>query len=289
MTDHIAAALLDRYTAGDAGIGAAALWAVEAHLERCAPCRERLGGALARHSPETLSLLARVQGKLTTEVARSRQMPSRRRPWRTARWAPPSLWPRLGMTILVLAAALGMDLGARGQLAASLVLLVAPVAPLLGVAAVWSAGLDPAHELVVASPRAGLYMVLRRTLAVLVVVIPALAAAGWLAGASPARWLLPCLAFTAGALALGELIGLHRAAGVLAAAWTVGVIAPSLFGAWTPPVLEPASMPYWAALAGLTAIALVLRRDAYTGLASPQSRLFGSQASPRRSDGWFGR
>ena len=122
-------------------------------------------------------------------------------------------------------------------------LLVAPVAPLLGVAAVWSAGLDPAHELVVASPRAGLYLVLRRTLAVLVVVIPALTVAGWLAGASPARWLLPCLAFTAGALALGELIGLRRAAAALALAWTAGVITPSVLTARTPVVLEPASLP----------------------------------------------
>ena len=110
-------------------------------------------------------------------------------------------------------------------------LLVAPVAPLLGGGRGLVGRLDPAHELVVASPRAGLSMVLRRTLAVLVVVIPALTVAGWLAGASPARWLLPCLAFTAGALALGELIGLRWAAGVLALAWTAGVITPSVLAA----------------------------------------------------------
>ena len=115
--------------------------------------------------------------------------------------------------------------------------------------------MDPAHELVVASPRAGLYLVLRRTLAVLVVVIPALAVAGWLAGASPARWLLPCLAFTAGALALGELIGLRRAAAVLALAWTAGVIAPSVLTDRSPLVLEPASLPYWVGLIVVVAVA----------------------------------
>jgi hypothetical protein len=115
-------------------------------------------------------------------------------------------------------------------------------------------------------------MVLRRTLAVLVVVIPALTLAGWLAGASPALWLLPCLAFTAGALALGEVIGLRRAAGVLALAWAAGVITPSMLTARTPLLLEPASLPYWAGLIAVTAVALVLRRDAYTGL---------------RSDRWF--
>jgi hypothetical protein len=92
--------------------------------------------------------------------------------------------------------------------------------------------------------------------------------AGWLVGASPARWLLPCLAFTAGALALGELIGLRRAAAALALMWTAGVITPSVLDARTPMLLEPASVPYWAGLIAVITIALFLRRDAYTGLRS---------------------
>jgi hypothetical protein len=269
--DHVTVSILERYATGGAGLGADTLWAVEAHLECCASCRARLGEAVARCSPETMSLLARVQANLATQVASSPRMPARRLPRRIARWAPPGLWPRLVMTVLVLAAALGLDL-LDTRLLPSIVLLVAPVAPMLGVAAVWSAGLDPAHELVVASPRAGLNLVLRRTLAVLVVVIPALAVAGWLVGESPARWLLPCLAFTAGALALGELIGLRWAAGGLALAWTAGVITPSVLAARTPLLLQPASLPYWAGVIAVIAVALVLRRDAYTGL---------------RSDRWF--
>ncbi len=267
MNDHVAAVVLERYATGGAGIAEDAVWAVEAHLESCAACRERLADAVARRSPETGSLLTLVQASLATELARSPQMPARRHR-RVARWAPPGLWPRLVMTVGVIAAALGLDLAGTSLVLPSLVLLVAPVAPLLGVAAVWSAGLDPAHELVVASPRAGLYLVLRRSLAVLIVVIPALTVAGWLTGMAPARWLLPCLAFTAGALALGELIGLQRAAGALVLAWTAAVITPSLLAARTPPLLEPASVPYWGGLVAMIAVALVLRRDAYTGLRS---------------------
>ena len=172
------------------------------------------------------------------------------------------------MTVLVVLAAVGLDLADGAGRYPSLVLLLAPVAPLLGVAAAWSRGLDPAHELVTAGPRAGLDLVLRRTVAVLAVVIPALAVAGWLVGASPARWLLPCLAFTVGALALGEVVGLHRAASGLALAWAVVVVGPSLLLAWPPVLLAPASLPGWAAATAVAAVVLVVRRHAYTGLAS---------------------
>jgi hypothetical protein len=262
MNSHIEDAVLVRYATGD-GVAADALWALEAHLESCAPCRARLGSVVRQAGSPTAALLERVQRDLDAQVARSPQMPRRVWPQRLARWSPPGLLPRLTMSLVVLAAALGLDL--IGSSLPSLVLLVAPVAPLLGVAAVWSARLDPEHELVVASPRAGLYLVLRRTLAVLVVVMPALGAAGWIVGASPARWLVPCLAFTAGALALGELIGLRLAAGVLTLAWVAGVITPSVVTARTPLLLDSSSLPYWSGLFVVIAIALAVRRDAYTG------------------------
>jgi hypothetical protein len=69
-------------------------------------------------------------------------------------------------------------------------------------------------------------------------------------------------------LALGEVIGLRWAAGALVLAWTAGVITPSVLTARTPLVLEPASLPYWAGLIVVMAVALVLRRDAYAGLRS---------------------
>jgi hypothetical protein len=272
---HVPAELLDRYAAGEERIGADVLWALEAHLEACAACRARLAEAVGRQSPDTVVVLERVHARLDAEVAGSARMPPRqplrmRLPARALWWAPPALLPRLAMTVLVVGVALGLDLADEldGSRFPSLVLLLAPVAPLLGVAAAWSRGLDPAHELACASPRAGLSMVLQRTLAVLAVVIPVLAAGGLLVGASPARWLLPCLAFTAGALALGELVGLHRAAIGLASGWVAVVVAPSLITAQAPALLAPASLPGWAGLTLVIVVALVLRGDRYTQLAS---------------------
>jgi hypothetical protein len=274
MNDHVPTELLDRYAGGGAEIPPDALWAVEVHLEACAGCRARLSEAVTRRSSDTVVLLERVRAGLDAEVARISPMPARRGlrrlSGRALWWCPPALLPRLGMTVLVVLVALGLDLadGVVGGQLPSLVLLLAPVAPLLGVAAAWSRGLDPANELVVASARGGLAMVLRRAVAVLVVVIPMLAIAGWLVGASPARWLLPCLAFTVGALALGEVVGLHRAATGLALGWVAVVVAPSLITAEVPVLLAPAALPVWAGLTAAVAVATVVRRDAYTELPS---------------------
>ena len=61
--DHVTATLLERYAAGD-GIVAEALWAVEAHLEWCATCRERLVDPVNRRSPDAVALLVAVLARL---------------------------------------------------------------------------------------------------------------------------------------------------------------------------------------------------------------------------------
>jgi hypothetical protein len=272
---HVSVDLLDRYAASASNAdGHGSWWAVEAHLETCAPCRDRLRDVVELRSPSTTLLLERVREELGAEVDRSPRL-ARRRLWnrlpRGTWWAAPAVLQRLGMTVLVVAVALLLDLAdgaARGR-APSLVLLLAPVAPLVGVAAVWARGLDPAHEVVQATARAGLDLVLRRTLAVLTVVVPVLALAGWVVGMSPARWLLPCLAFTAGALVLGERFGLHRAATGLVLAWTAGVVAPSLVVSRSPDLLTTASLPAWSVAFVVVLVVLVARRGAaYTSMRS---------------------
>jgi hypothetical protein len=221
--------------------------------------------------PEMARLLREVGNLIATDVQRSVQTPARTHRL-TARaavarsWTGPATLSRILMTVLVVAAAVALDLAdaaASGRFP-SLVLLVAPVAPLAGVAAAWSRRLDPAYDVVAATPRAGLDLVLRRTLAVLAIVIPALAAAGAVVGVSPARWLLPCLVFTAGALALGEFAGLHRAARGLAVAWTLAVVGPSLLANRVPVVLDLGARPVWLAVLVALGVLLAVRRRTYT-------------------------
>jgi hypothetical protein len=171
------------------------------------------------------------------------------------RWLVWNLVPWLIMTVAVLGCALLLQ--ALTPDMPSLVALLAPVAPLPAVAVAWSRRHDPAWELIAGTPAAGLAMLLRRTAAVLAVVIPALALASNRAGLSMALTLLPCLAFTAATIALGSFVGVRRAAVWLGGAWSLAVVVPSVVAAQLPAVLESGSSPGWAlltlALAGFAA------------------------------------
>ncbi|PSL54597.1 hypothetical protein B0I31_106111 [Saccharothrix carnea] len=253
MSEHPTSGSIARYASGDE-LPADVLWAVEAHLETCQTCRLRLADAAP---PQVTALTAAVWAEMAPTGA-----PVRRR-HRLVRWATPALAPWLAMTAFVVLAAVALD----GVLpTSSAVLLIAPIVPVLGVAVAWSRGVDPAHELVVSTPRAGLQLVLRRTFAVLVVVLPALLVGGWLTGASPAYWLLPCLGVTATALALGGVIGLRRAAITAASAWVLLVIGPAVVVGGVPGVLAPGAAPVWAAVLVGGAAAVFFRSAAYARL-----------------------
>lgn len=270
---HVSETTLERYALGQQ-VSPEAEWAVEAHLEGCALCRAKLAEAVRSDAPAVSAVVdsvwSIVDSTVDAEVARR---PERVRHHRFAgwlsTWATPAMLPWVGMSVLVTALALLFDLiGAFGFDQPSMLMLLSPVLPLFGVAAVWTRGLDPAWELVAPTPRSGLYLVLRRTLSVLVVVLPALVVAGLIAGTSPALSLLPCLAFTAGTLVLGGFVGVTRASIVLGALWCLFVAGPALFRARLPEVFEPWAMPIWGAVALLAAAVLVMRASAFTKLTS---------------------
>lgn len=252
MTTHPAPTLISRYAVGAVGVDDATVWAVEAHLESCAACRSLLADAV---DPETRDLLDRVASAVDTGIV-SGPSPARRRLVRRtgvlARLLP---WLATASGLMLVAVLFEQVFASLP----SLVLLLAPVTPLLPVAAAWSRHTDPAWELLSTMPRAGLWLLLRRTLAVLAAVIPVLAVTGWLTGHAPALWLLPCLAFTAGSLALGGLIGVDRAALALTAGWAVTVVAPSLVTARLPVVLKAGSWPGWAVATVLLLIVVAVR------------------------------
>lgn len=251
MTTHPTPALITRYATGDDGVDDATVWAVEAHLESCPTCRDLLATAV---DPDTRDLLDRVAGQVAVGIAAG-PAPTRARRLRRTGLAG-RLLPWLGAVVVLMLTAVAAERGVEEM--DSLVLLIAPVAPLLPVAAVWSRRVDPAWELLASVPRGGLWLLLRRTLGVLAAVIPILAVAGWWTGHSPALSLLPCLAFTAGSLALGGLIGVDRAALGLTVGWSAVVVLPSLTGDRLPMVLDAASWPGWAAVTvALTTVVLV--------------------------------
>ncbi len=179
-------------------------------------------------------------------------------------WVTPVMVPWLVMIVLVPLLGLlldGVSFVADDEF--SFVELFAPVLPVLGVAVSWSKGLDPAYELVTSAPRGGFYLVLRRTTAVLAVVLPMQVVTGLISGGGFGLGLLPSLAFTTGTLALGGLIGVTRAAFILVGLWVAVIVAPAVAAQRQAEALEPKLIPVWGGIFVLTAAVVVLRRSAF--------------------------
>lgn len=105
-------------------------------------------------------------------------------------------------------------------------LLLAPLAPVAGVALAYGLGVDPLHEVTLATPMSGLRLVLVRTVAVLAVVIGVFGVAALLAphrSLWSAAWLLPALTLSLVTLALGTFVGFRLAAPGVGAGWIVAV------------------------------------------------------------------
>ncbi|MDO8364536.1 MAG: zf-HC2 domain-containing protein [Actinomycetota bacterium] len=138
------------------------------------------------------------------------------------RW---SWFASVGVALLFAAVAGSEQWQPGDQLAVFLAL--APLVPVLGVAMAYGPQADRAHEVAVAAPMSGLRLALLRTVTVVVAAavvgaLTVLAAPthGWLQIA----WLLPSLATTMTALALGTRLGVRRAAIGVALGWLLLVI-----------------------------------------------------------------
>ncbi len=259
---HADPALLSSYLAGalDAVTGAS----VEQHVNRCETCRKSVSHLL---DPQ---LVERTWAGIRDAVER----PLLPVPIRLAR--------RLGLsepTAVLLAAAaslrsawlvgafLSLSFAAlaaylSGGTALAPFLLVAPLAPVLGVAAAYGPRQDSLEALVATAPYGRTRLILLRTLAVLVSVLPVTALLGlalpgplWLAAA----WLGPALALVPVLLALAGFVGPRAAATVVLLGWSSVVVASTRRGlapAWP---VEAGQQGVYLALA-LTACAVIAVR-----------------------------
>ncbi|MFM9497556.1 zf-HC2 domain-containing protein [Streptomyces galilaeus] len=315
---HATDTLAARYA--DGTLPESEAWSLEKHLEHCTSCATRVSHAVRAGTAGAVlgevreAVLREALGSRPVVVERSLPTPARETPAPTAPTPRARLWssrvsgrfavpgapgrfPRLArvlwaagpavrgawsLAVLVVAlgaVALGYGAGVAG--ARPLLLALAPVVPVLGVALSYGPHADPVHEIAAASPSGGLRLLLTRTVAVLLVSLPLLTLAGLLLPGSgapgAAAWLLPGLALTLASLALAGYVGSRAGAAVTGGGWLCAVLAPALTSPSAAPsarlaeqlsaVLDgPLAQGAWAASAVLCAAALAARRAVYDRL-----------------------
>jgi len=142
-----------------------------------------------------------------------------------------------------------------------LFLLVAPLVPVVGVAASYGPGYDPSYEVALVSPYATVRMVLLRAAAVLLTSVPLVVLAGlplpgtaWIAVA----WLLPAAGFIAVVLTAGIWVDPAYAATVVALGWVGNVLLSQRHGDPLA-VFAPVAMAVYAGVL-VVAVLVLLRR-----------------------------
>ncbi|MFB1048660.1 zf-HC2 domain-containing protein [Streptomyces chrestomyceticus] len=308
---HVDVAVAARYAEG--ALTEPEAWSLEKHVEGCSRCAATVSAAVRATVPAGAVLesvrgavLEEVQGAVLEEVRgtsldeargallsggaegagpRPSTTPLPQRLVRMLWSAGPALrgsWLFALLVVCAGAAVLGYGAGFAG--ARPLLLALAPVLPVAGVAFSYGPHADPMYEIGAASPSGGLRLLLTRSAAVLGVSLPLLTAVSALLPGTPGlpaapAWLLPGLALTLGALALGSYVGCRTAAGVVAAGWASAVLLPVIAtrpggggGVGTFPVTELAeqlarylsggvTQSAWAAAAVLGAGLVLVRRD----------------------------
>ncbi len=269
---HADRTLLSNYLEGD--LDAVTGASVEQHVGRCETCRRAVGQLLEPR------LVERTWAGIRDAVER----PPLPYPLRLAR--------RCGLqepTAVLLAATASLRgawlVGAflsvsfatlaaylSGGTALAPFLLVAPLAPVLGVAAAYGPRQDPLEALVATAPYGRTRLILLRTLAVLLSVLPVTALLGlavpgppWLAAA----WLGPALALVPVLLALAGFVGPRIGAAVVLIGWSSVVVASTRRGLGPTWPVEAAQQTVYLALAvaACAVIAVRLGTDRQRGVA----------------------
>ncbi len=275
-TWHVEGALLERYAAGDLADPAAL--SIEAHLVGCARCRS----TAAPHVDVTR--LDSVWGEVEEEVDAPRRTIAERALRRvgvsdtTARLlavTPTLRVPWITTVAVVLFMAVLGSHSHIGQRSDLLLLVLAPLVPVLGTAMIFGSGSDVTAEVAMAAPMSNLWLVLMRTASVLVTSI---ALAGFASLLTPqatwmaVAWLIPALALTTATLALASRFRPISSAAVVATVWALGVVGNEAVaaGGWrglhtAGPIqalaFHPAGQVVLFGVAVLAAAVIGLRRD----------------------------
>jgi hypothetical protein len=223
QTWHLDHELAERYTSGRAGRDVSA--SIEQHLIGCDQCRRLLmpyaepqrsdriwAGVLERvQAPPTrpLERLLRACGMSDSMSRLLTVTPSLRGSWLTA------------VVFVLVLAELAANTSPSGI---ALFMALAPVLPMVSVAAAYGGDMDPSRGMVAAAPYPMLRLLLVRTAAVVAcTLLPAAALALLIPGSTwlAMGWLLPSLALTGVVLVLTPRVPALPVAGTLAAAWMV--------------------------------------------------------------------
>ncbi len=168
----------------------------------------------------------------------------------------------IALALVVLTGLIAVD-EANPRSSLFVLLFLAPLTPVAGVALAYGRWADPGHELHVTTPMHGLRLLVIRSVTVLTVsitVIGGLALLGDLTRPYAAAWLLPALATTAATAAAMTVLSPSRAALAVAAGWMllalVGRSSSDELAAFSPGAQVAAGVLAAAAIA-----ALWFRRD----------------------------
>lgn len=258
---HADERLLAAYVDGrlDAIVGVS----LERHLDRCAACRASIRSLVDRE------ILATAWSEVQDRVERPRLPVFVRAARRLGLSEPASVL--LAASASLRTAWLSSSLVALGfAFAASRFsdgvrlwpfLLVAPLIPVIGVAASYGPSTDPLESLIVTSPYGRARLILVRALAVLTVCLPFSVTLGlmlpqpvWVAAA----WLGPALAMIPILLALAAFVGPRPAAGLVAIAWSSVVVGAARRLPATWPV-EAEQQAVLLVMAGAAVVVLAVR------------------------------
>jgi hypothetical protein len=247
MTDwHVDADTLIRYVRGRVPLSLGA--SVETHLLACTECRDLLRGVVAAGEVDRLErlwdgLVARADAPRPRLLERLLRLAGVSEDTARLLAATPVLgasWLSAMSAVLGFAvfAALAAGANDRGTL---LFLTVAPVLPVLGVAAAFHRAVDPTYEIALAAPYSTLRLLLLRSTAVTAVTCTVTVVAGLLLPSrslTAAAWLLPALAMTSLTLVVARRIDIAYAATGVVTAWVLTVVLSHLnvgrFAAFSP-------------------------------------------------------